>query len=124
MATTNTVTSPYAGQTVYSFTELANGDTFDIDTSSAKEILFQVTAGTFNNSTLALVGSLNGTNWAPLYQRNAIAIAAIPASSISATAVNLIVFDVQPTRFARIQVTKPSGTDGTGIQCTLILRTL
>lgn len=124
MATTNTVTSPYAGQTVYSFTELADGDTFDIDCSSAKEILFQVTAGTFNSSTLALVGSLNGTNYTPLYQRNAIAIAAIPASAVSATAANLLVFDVQPTRFARIQVTKPSGTSGTGIQCTLILRTL
>jgi len=121
MATTNTVTSPYAGQTVYSFTALADTDTFDIDCSSAKEILFQVTAGTFGGSTLALTGSLNGTNFTPLYQRNAIAIATIPASPVSATAANLLVFDVQPTRFARIQVT---GGTGTGIQCTLILRTL
>ena len=121
MATTNTVTSPYAGQTVYSFTALADGDTFDIDCSSAKEILFQVTAGTFNSSTVGLVGSLNGTNFSPLFQRNAITMVSIPASNVSATSSNVIMFDVQPTRFARIQVT---GGTGLGIQCTLILRTL
>lgn len=121
MATTNTVTSPYAGQTVYSFTALANGDTFDIDTSSAHTILFQCTAGTFSGSTLGLVGSLDGVNFAPLYQANQPISGVAVTSSIALTSVNTAVWHVQPTRILRLSVT---GGTGTGIQCTLILRTL
>lgn len=127
MATTNTVTSPYAGQTVYSFTALATNDTFDIDVSQATEILWQVTGGTIGTSTVALVGSLDGSTWVPLYQKpNGFGInwGALGVSNepVRVTALpSPGVFYVQPTRFVRVQVT---GAGGSGIQCTLIVRTL
>jgi hypothetical protein len=121
MATTNTVTSPTAGDTIYSFSALANGDTFDIDASAAKSILFQVTGGTFNSSTVALVGSLDGTNWAPLFGKNQLTTGVAVTSDVKAVAANAIVWDVQPSRFVRVSVT---GGTGTGITAVVLLRTL
>lgn len=121
MATTNTVTSPAAGQTVYSFTALAVGDTFDIDASSAHSILWQTTAGTFGGSTVALVGSLDGATWAPLFQASQPITGVAVTTAVQATAANQAVWVVQPTRYLRVQVT---GGAGAGIQCTVLLRTL
>jgi hypothetical protein len=122
MATTNTVTS-LGNATLYSFTALANGDTFDVpggDFSGAEAILFQVTGGTFNSSTVALVGSLNGTNYAPLYAKNSIISAGLPVTAVSATSANVIVWDVQPCSKLRVTVT---GGTGTGLTANLLILT-
>ena len=112
MATTNTVSEASAGVTLYSFTALANGDSFDFpgEYTTAKSVLFQVTGGTFNSSTVALVGSLNGTNYTPLYAKNSIISAGLPVTAVSATAANVIVWDAQPCRKLRLTVTGGTGT--------------
>jgi len=126
MATTHTVTSPASGDQLYSFTALADGDTFDIDASAAKSILFQVTGGTFNASTVALTGSLNGTNFTPLYHNASgfgVAWGAGVASNtaVQATSANQGLWHVQPSRIVRVQVT---GGTGTGLTCNVLIRTL
>jgi hypothetical protein len=121
MATTHTVTSPASGDLLYSFTALADGDTFDIDASAAKSILFQVTGGTYNSSTVALTGSLNGTNFAPLFGKQQLTTGVAVTTAVSATASNQTIWDVQPTRIARVAVT---GGTGTGLTCNVLIRTL
>lgn len=111
---------------LYSFTALADGDTFDIDASAAKSILFQVTGGTFSLSTVALTGSLNGTNFTPLYHNASgfgVTWGAGVASNaaVSATGPNQAIWHVQPCRIVRVQVT---GGTGTGITCNVLIRTL
>lgn len=123
MATTNTVTSTASGDTLYSFTALATNDTFDIDASAAKSILFQVTGGTFGATpaVCALTGSLDGTNWAPLFGKQQLTTGVAVTVAASASAANQTIWDVQPTRFVRVQVT---GSGGSGITCNLLIRTL
>ena len=123
MATTNTVTSPTAGDILYSFSALATGDTFDIDASAAKSILFQVTGGSFGATpaVCALVGSLDGTNWTPLFQVNTANTGVAVTTAVQATTANQTIWCVQPSRYVRVQVT---GIGGSGITCSLLLRTL
>lgn len=125
MATTNTVSEPSTGVTLYSFTALANGDSFDFpgEYASVRRVLFQVTGGSFNSSTVALVGSLDGTNFTPLYAKgtehtNGALIVLIPAA---ATAANQVLWDVQPSRKLRLTVT---GGTGTGITANVAIVTL
>jgi hypothetical protein len=123
MATTHTVTSPASGDLLYSFTALATGDTFDIDASAAKSILFQITGGTFGGTpaVCALTGSLNGTNWAPLFCKQQLTTGVAVTLDVKATSANTTIFDVQPTRFVRVQVTE---TGGSNITCNVLIRTL
>lgn len=124
MATTNTVSEVAAGVTLYSFTALANGDTFDFpgEYATAKRILFQVTGGTITGDTIALVGSLNGTNFSPLYATSSnITIGVVVAAAVSAVAANANVWDVQPCRKLRLTVT---GGTGTGITANVAIVTL
>jgi hypothetical protein len=124
MATTNTVTEASAGVTLYSFTALADADSFDFpgEYATAKRILFQVTGGTFNSSTVALVGSLNGTNYAPLYATSSnITTGVVVAAAASAIAANGNLWDVQPSRKLRLTVT---GGTGTGITANVAIVTL
>lgn len=124
MATTNTVTEASAGVTLYSFTALANGDTFDFPGkyATARRILFQVTGGTITGDTIALVGSLNGTNFAPLYATSSnITTGVVVAAAVSAVAANANVWDVQPCRKLRLTVT---GGTGTGITANVAIVTL
>lgn len=122
MATTNTVTEPTTGVLVRSFTALATGDTFDIEAPNAESVLFQVTGGTFGATpaVCALVGSLDGTNFAPLYARNANQTTGVVVPGpVANSAANVLVWDVQPSRFYRVQVT---GSGGSGITCTVVIR--
>lgn len=123
MATTNTVSSPAAGHTLYSFTALATGDTFDIDVSAAHTILFQVTGGTFGATpaVCAVVGSLDGTNWTPLYQFQQPTTGVAVTTAVQASVANQVVWHVQPTRWIRVQVT---GAGGSGITAQLLIRSL
>jgi hypothetical protein len=123
MATTHTVTSPASGDLLYSFSALATNDTFVIDASAAKSILFQVTGGTFGATpaVCALVGSLDGTNWAPLFCKQQLTSGLAVTTNVSATSANTTIFDVQPSRFVRVEVT---GSGGSGITCNVLIRTL
>jgi hypothetical protein len=126
MANTYTVTSPYAGSTLYTFEALANLDTSDtFDLSSAETILFQVATGTpaaaFFGATVALVGSLDGTNWTPLYQFQQPTTGVAVTTAVSAVAANATIWHVQPTRFARVQVT---GGDSGGTTANIRVRLL
>ena len=120
MATTNTITEPMPGVRLHSFTALANGDTVDIDCTGAREILFQVTAGTFASTIITLSGSLAGSVYTGVYNANELQSGlAAAAAPITAGAVGAI-FRVQPCRLLRMSLA--SGT-GTGIQCQVLVDT-
>ena len=118
MATTNTVTEPVPGVRLHSFTALAALDAAVVPCFGAREILFQITGGTFGDSTLALTGSLAGATYTGLYQANELGSGlAAAAAVITATATGAI-FRVQPCGNLKISL---SGTTGTGIACQVLV---
>jgi hypothetical protein len=120
MATTNTVTEPVPGVRLHSFTALAFGDVATIPCYGAREILFQVTAGSFGDSTLTLAGSLAGSVFTGVYNANDLQTGvAAAAAAITATATGAIL-RVQPCGNLRISL---NGTTGTGIQCQVLVDT-
>jgi hypothetical protein len=121
MATTNTVTEPVPGVRLHSFTALAANDVATIPCYGAREILFQVTAGTFGDSTLTLAGSLAGSVWTGVYNANDLqtGVAAGAAGGITATATGAVL-RVQACGNLRISL---NGTSGTGIQCQVLVDT-
>jgi hypothetical protein len=120
MATTNTVTDPVPGVRLHRFTALAAGDLAVVPCYGAREILFQVTGGSFGDSTLTLTGSLAGSVFTGLYNRTDLITGVAAANAVITATATGAVFQVQPCGNVRIEI---SGTTGSAIQCQLLVDT-
>lgn len=129
MATTFTVTEPAAGDTLYTYTALARGDTAAaINVSSGKRIVVQALAGTADSDTVVVEGSLDGTNWGPMYAPDAVSLTGIPAvavgftGSFASSASGQVA--VQPTYWLRVRVATGVGGAAVGVKFAILVRTL
>lgn len=129
MATTFTVTEPAPGDTLYTYSALARNDTAAaINVSAAKRIVVQALAGTLDSDTLAIEGSLDGTNWGPIYPPDAVSLTGIPAvaagftGSFAASASGQLA--VQPTYWIRARVVTGGGGPAVGVKLAILVRTL
>ena len=111
MATTNTVTEPVPGIRLHSYTELANGDSVTIPCYGARQILAQVTAGSFNSSVITFSGSLLGSVFTGVYNENDLQTGVAAAgAAITANAVSSIL-RVQPCGQLRMALAGGTGID-------------
>jgi hypothetical protein len=120
MATTNTVTEPVPGVRLHSFTALAATDVATIPCYGAREILFQVTGGSFGNSVLSLTGSLAGSVFTGVYNANELQTGLAAAAEVITAAATGAVLRVQACGNLRISL---DGTTGSGIQCQVLVDT-
>jgi len=129
MATTFTVSEPASGDMLYTYSALARNDTCAaINVTSAKRIVAQALSGNLGTDTLAIEGSLDGTNWGPLYPPDAVSLTGIPAVAVgftgdfSASASGQVA--VQPTYWIRIRIVTNGASAASGVKCNILLRTL
>lgn len=128
MATTVTVTSPAAGDILYTFSPGLNfGEESDpIDASAANRILFQACSSTGGSaSDIELLGSLDGINWVTMYQPGinyftSAVITNLVAVPVKAQTTGTAIYETTPTRFLKVRVSSGSMT---GVKICLLLRT-
>jgi hypothetical protein len=129
MATTFTVSEVASGDTLYTYSSLARGDTCAaINVTPAKRIVAQVMSGNTDTDTILVEGSLDGTNWGPMYPPDAVSLTGIPAVAIGfignySTAASGQTA-VQPTYWLRVRVLTGGGGAASNIKCCILLRTM
>lgn len=115
MATT-TLYSQTATDRIYSITELALNETSaPIDCTNAIEVLFHVDGATFGGGTISLTGSIDGTNYAPLPNRDT------SGGFMAATAADAQIY-VAGAIPAKVRVNFTGGAGGTSGVCWVLVR--
>lgn len=129
MATTFTVSEVASGDTLYTYSSLARGDTCAaINVTAAKRIVVQAMSGNTNTDTVLIEGSLDGTNWGAMYPPDAVSLSGIPAVAIGFigdyTSISSGQIAVQPTYFIRVRVFTGGGAAASAVKLCILLRTL
>ena len=129
MATTFTVSEVASGDTIYTYSSLARGDTCAaINVTSAKRIVVQVMSGNVGTDNLVVEGSLDGSTWGTMYPPDAVSLSGIAAVAVGFTgdfsAAASGQTAVQPTYLIRARVATVGATAAASVKFCILLRSL